>query len=82
MLFGQGGQRRCSGAVTVKQSPGWNEGGTWVLLEKNFPKEIVVRTKARDSEDKGQRQDVLGVVQDRKEAGVIRAGMGGGRRSG
>ena len=34
------------------------------------------------SEDKGQRQDVLGVVQDRKEAGVIRAGMGGGRRSG
>lgn len=26
---------------TVKQSPGWNEGGTWLLLEKNFPKEIV-----------------------------------------
>lgn len=44
----RGGQGRCFGEVTVKQSSGWNEGGTWVLLEKNFPKEIVV-------EDKGQR---------------------------
>ena len=35
-----------------------------------------MRTKARDSEDKGQRQDVLGVVQDGKEAGVTGAGLG------
>lgn len=41
-----------------------------------------MRTKARDSEDKGQRQDVLGVVQDRKEAGVTGAGMGGGAEDG
>ena len=39
-----------------------------------------MRTKARDSEDKGQRQDVLGVVQDCKEAGVTGAGMGWGGR--
>lgn len=35
-----------------------------------------MRTKARDSEDQCQRQDVLGVVQDRREAGVTGAGMG------
>ena len=44
---------------------------------EKLPKGDRMRTKARDSEDQDQRQDVLGVVQDRTEAGAIRAGMRG-----
>ena len=47
-----------------------------VASGEKLPKGDRMRTKARDSEDQGQRQNVLGVVQDRTEAGVIRAGMG------
>lgn len=56
--------------------------GHGCFWRKTSQRRLQLRTKARDSEDKGQRQDVLGVVQDRKEAGVTGAGMGGGRRSG
>lgn len=56
-----------------------------VASGEKLPKGDRMRTKARDSEDQGQRQNVLGVVQNRKEAGVIRSrdgaeegGVGGG----